>query len=184
MEERRETKKGSNAWWHLHWPRDEAIWRSPKIVSVQMGRRPTFVAATEPVYVSFSVNVFVPNDISQQNLNYLTGLLNSRLIWKWYQHHAKRRGVGIEINGNVLRRTPIRWLNPENENERIHRDRMIALVDQMLMLNRQIRRSTTSHNKTIIQRQIEVTDRQIDQLVYELYGLTDEEILIVEEATH
>ena len=31
--------------------------------------------------------------------------------------------------------------------------------------------------------EIETTDRQIDQLVYELYGLTDEEIRIVEEAT-
>lgn len=34
-----------------------------------------------------------------------------------------------------------------------------------------------------IQRQIDATDRQIDLLVYELYGLTDEEIRIVEEAT-
>jgi hypothetical protein len=33
------------------------------------------------------------------------------------------------------------------------------------------------------QRQIEATDRQTDQLVYELYGLTQEEIRIVEEAT-
>ncbi|NIA12168.1 MAG: hypothetical protein GWP10_21225 [Nitrospiraceae bacterium] len=33
------------------------------------------------------------------------------------------------------------------------------------------------------QRQIDTTDKQIDQLVYELYGLTDEEIRIVEEAT-
>ena len=34
-----------------------------------------------------------------------------------------------------------------------------------------------------VYRQVEATDRQIDQLVYELYGLTDEEIRIVEEAT-
>jgi hypothetical protein len=34
-----------------------------------------------------------------------------------------------------------------------------------------------------LQRQIDVTDRRIDGLVYELYGLTDEEIRIVEEAT-
>ncbi len=33
-----------------------------------------------------------------------------------------------------------------------------------------------------LQRQIDATDRQIDQLVYELYGLTEEEIKIVEEA--
>jgi len=37
------------------------------------------------------------------------------------------------------------------------------------------------HKESLIQRQIDATDKQIDQLVYELYGLTDEEIKIVEE---
>ena len=37
--------------------------------------------------------------------------------------------------------------------------------------------------KTRCQREIEATDRQIDQLVYELYSLTEEEIKIVEEET-
>ncbi len=41
----------------------------------------------------------------------------------------------------------------------------------------------TAHEKNILQRQIEATDGQIDRLVYELYGLTDEEIKIVEEQT-
>jgi hypothetical protein len=34
-----------------------------------------------------------------------------------------------------------------------------------------------------IQRQIDATDKEIDRLVYALYGLTDDEIRIVEEAT-
>ena len=38
-------------------------------------------------------------------------------------------------------------------------------------------------NKIAIQREIDAIDRQIDQLVYELYGLTDDEIRMVEEAT-
>jgi hypothetical protein len=37
------------------------------------------------------------------------------------------------------------------------------------------------HSKTGLQDQIHATDRQIDRLVYELYGLTEEEIKIVEE---
>lgn len=41
----------------------------------------------------------------------------------------------------------------------------------------------TDHEKSFIQRQIETTDKQIDQLVYGLYSLTDAEIRIVEEAT-
>jgi len=40
----------------------------------------------------------------------------------------------------------------------------------------------TNNDKSILQRQIDKTDRQIDQLVYELYGLTEKEIAIVEEA--
>jgi hypothetical protein len=40
----------------------------------------------------------------------------------------------------------------------------------------------TYYEKSLIQRQIDATDKQIDQLVYELYGLTDEEIRIVEES--
>jgi hypothetical protein len=35
----------------------------------------------------------------------------------------------------------------------------------------------------VLQREIEATDRRIDQLVYELYGLSDDEIRIVEAAT-
>ena len=41
----------------------------------------------------------------------------------------------------------------------------------------------TPDEKTVILRQIDATDGQIDQLVYELYGLTEDEIRIVEEAT-
>jgi hypothetical protein len=41
----------------------------------------------------------------------------------------------------------------------------------------------TPNEKETIQRQIAATDAQIDQLVYELYGLTPNEIKIVEEAT-
>jgi len=41
----------------------------------------------------------------------------------------------------------------------------------------------TDHEKSLIQRQIKETDKQIDQLVYELYSFTKEEIKIVEGAT-
>lgn len=40
-----------------------------------------------------------------------------------------------------------------------------------------------NHEKTVIQRQIDATDRQIDRLVYELCELSDNEIAIVEQAT-
>jgi hypothetical protein len=59
---------------------------------------------------------------------------------------------------------------------------MIALLDQMLELHKQLPEAKTGHEQTLIQRQIDATDREIDKLVYELYGLTPEEIAIVEGA--
>jgi hypothetical protein len=52
----------------------------------------------------------------------------------------------------------------------------------MLDLHTQLATANGEHERTMLQRQIEATDRQIDALVYELYGLTEEEIRIVEEA--
>ena len=57
---------------------------------------------------------------------------------------------------------------------------MVQLVEQMLALNKQLPEAKTGHEQTLIQRQIDATDRQIDKLVYELYELTPEEIAIVE----
>ena len=59
---------------------------------------------------------------------------------------------------------------------------MVKLVQSMLDLHKQLSSAKTDHEKTVLERQISATDRQIDELVYELYGLTAEEIKIVEEA--
>ena len=50
-------------------------------------------------------------------------------------------------------------------------------------LHKDLPAAKTAHDKTLLQRQIDTTDKQIDQLVYELYGLSEEEIMIVQEAT-
>jgi len=50
----------------------------------------------------------------------------------------------------------------------------------MLALHQKLATTTISADRQLYQRQIEATDRQIDALVYELYGLTEEEIAVVE----
>ncbi len=53
----------------------------------------------------------------------------------------------------------------------------------MIALRRKLAAATVPADRALYQRQIEATDRQIDALVYELYGLTEEEIAIVEGNT-
>jgi hypothetical protein len=58
---------------------------------------------------------------------------------------------------------------------------MVARVEEMLALYRQLAPARTDHEQTNLRRQIDAADRQIDRLVYDLYNLTDEEIRIVEK---
>jgi len=57
---------------------------------------------------------------------------------------------------------------------------MVSFVEQMLTLHKQLAAAKNPNDKTNFQREIETTDREIDRFVYELYGLTEEEIKIVE----
>ncbi len=61
-------------------------------------------------------------------------------------------------------------------------DRIAQLAETMLDLHQRLQAAALPQEKTRLQRQIAAADRQIDQLVYELYDLTPEEIHIVEEA--
>jgi hypothetical protein len=57
---------------------------------------------------------------------------------------------------------------------------MVSLVERMLELHKQSAVVRSPQDKERVGREIESTDRAIDKLVYELYGLTEEEIKIVE----
>jgi hypothetical protein len=67
--------------------------------------------------------------------------------------------------------------------DKARHDKMVGLVEGMLALHKRAAAAKTRHEQTSLARQIEATDAQIDRLVYELYGLSEEEVAIVEDAT-
>lgn len=107
LERRREARAGKIAWWHLHWPRAEEIFIRPRILAVQMGKRPQFVFAARPTFVGFSINLILAKHEDGFALPVLAGILNSELARTWFERHAKRRGVHLEINAHVLRQFPL-----------------------------------------------------------------------------
>ena len=58
---------------------------------------------------------------------------------------------------------------------------MVEMVENMLAWNKKLVTSKTPQERAVLERQIAATDKAIDQLVYELYGLTEDEIRLVEE---
>ena len=84
----------------------------------------------------------------------------------------------IVLNRCTFRQLPIRPINFSDPAEKAMHDKMVSLVERMLTLHKQSPRSP--QEQEMVKREIESTDRGIDRLVYELYGLSEEEIGIIE----
>jgi hypothetical protein len=116
--------------------------------------------------------------------HYVLGLLNSKLLfWCLRTMSNLFRGGWITCTKQYFGELPIRTIDFSNTEDRIRYERVVELVEAMLQLHKDLAMAKTPNEKETIQRQIAAMDAQIDQLVYELYSLTDEEIRIVEGAT-
>jgi hypothetical protein len=119
---------------------------------------------------------------STLNLKYLLGILNSKLLTNYYRTVF----AGLSLQGGFLRIGPpqIRELpiHIPNQVDKERHEKMVTLVEHMLDLHKRKVEAKDAGEQERLQRVIESTDQQIDALVYELYGLTPEEIAIVEGA--
>lgn len=114
---------------------------------------------------------------------YLLGLLNSKLLSELIKKISTPFQQGyFALNRQYISQLPIRAINMDDPAEKAMHDKMVALVEQMLALHKQVGQigNLSPNEKELLERQIKSTDRQIDELVYQLYDLTPEEIKIVE----
>jgi len=112
---------------------------------------------------------------------YFLAILNSALMNLCVQQMTNRfRGGYYAVNKQALDRLPLRQIDFSNSADKGRHDKMVALVEQMLDLQKKLAATKNPNDKTQLEREIEATDQQIDRLVYELYGLTAEEINIIE----
>ena len=141
--------------------------------------KPCFTYCPEPYYVNFAFNVIISNN-SLYSLKYLLGITNSSIGTFWFNVNSKKRGVNNDVGVAVMRNFPVHRIDFSNSHDKSRHDEMVQLVDTMLGLHKKLVEAKVPDMKRMVQRQIEAVDNQIDRLVYELYGLTDDEIGIVE----
>ncbi len=122
--------------------------------------------------------------LPEYSREYILGLLNSKLLeWFIHQSATQMRGGYYSYESRFIRHLPICTIDFSDPADTARHDRMVELVDSMLKLHKDLQATKTDHEKSLIKRQIDATDKHIDQLVYELYGLMEKEIRIVEEGT-
>ncbi len=151
----------------LHRSRDENFFKGEKIIAVRKCTRPTFTYVNFDSYVSATFYVIKTKKL---NNKWLVGVLNSQLIAFWLRHRGKMQGTNYQIDKEPLVMLPL--MKPSLEAQ----EAVARFVDKILAITKD---DDYLQNPT---KKAKVCDyeKQIDQLVYQLYGLTDKEIQIVE----
>ncbi len=157
------------------------LYQGEKILIRKTGTGINSVYDADGYYVIQVIYIFKPKQILPSCL-YLLGILNSRLMAEYYFSKFGERGKKAfpHLRQGAILDLPIRTINFDNSDDKAKHDKMVKLVDRMLDLHKKLAKAKVPAEKTHLQRQINSTDKQIDNLVYELYNLTQEEIKIVE----
>jgi hypothetical protein len=166
-------------WWELRPCDYYSYFETPKIIFPDICKNPRFFYDDSGLYLTNTAYCLGTGD------KRLLAFLGSRLFWFLIA------GISIPFGmraGKYRYRLIYQYMEhiPVRLGEagmKAIEDRMSASADTMLSLHKRLAGEKLPQKREQIEREITATDRQIDQLVYQLYGLTEDEIRIVEEAT-
>jgi predicted type IV restriction endonuclease len=186
------TARERGKWDHAQWyafgrSQNLTMMEGPKLIIQVMSIGPRIIYDDENFYMTGRGSgpfYGIRQKDDRVDLLLLCGIMNSKLFGYIIQNQSTpMRGGYIKFSKQYIETAPIPILDQNQKKDKAIHDRMVELVERMLDLNKRLHAATLAQEKEMIQRQIDATDRQIDNLVYELYDLTDEEIKTVEEAT-
>jgi hypothetical protein len=178
--------------WLAH-PRQPEFFEGPRVLVreiTNVGRYLINADYVEGDYINYKtiLNVLLRPESKSRGYHefYFLALLNSALL-SWYFPRASNKLVTEtfpRISILDMKRFPVPKLDLSHGLDRKKHTRIVELVGGMLVAKKQLVAARTEREKNFYESKCATIDRQIDNLVYELYNLTPEEIALVEGAGH
>jgi hypothetical protein len=172
----KEVAEGKHPWWSLHRPRDPQIFAAPKFIGLTTSKTIELVYdADASVYATDAMYIF--STVSGVNPWAFMAVLQAKLFLFLYQVSNQGESRVIpQVKASKIDTLPVPVCDKPNP--------LLTKLEERCRQMYELHRIQTSarhpEDKTRVQRQIDATDREIDRLVYDLYGLTGEEIAVVE----
>jgi hypothetical protein len=129
-----------------------------------------------PLYFADSTNSISIREDSPYCLEYLLALLNSTL----FQWRFKLTSTNNNVAGNELDSMPIREVDFGSATDQRSFDEIVRLSRSMLDLYARLGGVRTDQEHKAISQRIEWTDRRLNQSIYSLYSLSEEQINVIE----
>jgi len=182
LEERERGRMKHEGWYGYVYPKNLERFSRSKLMTPDIAPSASFAFDPDGEYY-FVSGYGISLDTFRESSLYILGLLNSRLLDFFFKRvSTKLRGGFYRYFTQFIERLPIRRINFDDPADVARHDRMVALVEEMLRLQKEHAEAEALKEdlRHDLARRIERLDAEIDALVYELYGLMEEEIKIVE----
>ena len=154
---------------------------NPKIIVRQIGKTPICCLDENGYYCLNTVFMIIPKNENQLSIKFILGIINSSFIQKyWTTNFYDMRQTFPKIKGSYLEKLPIPSLDLTNKEHKQAHDTLVTLVENMLQTQKDQRNAKSEQDKNLFQQKITMLDKKIDNLVYKLYNLTEDEIKIIE----
>jgi type I restriction-modification system DNA methylase subunit len=159
---------------------NEIIYRQDRICIRQIGASPIATYVPANLFTLNTIyNVYLKNDHVLE-LKFLLGIINSRFTkYYWKKNNSDEKKTFPKIKKEAILSIPVPIITKESK---IKHDEVTRLVSQLLQLNSKKSESRLSSGLSHLQGKIDYCENRINEIVYELYGLTKEEIKIIENA--
>ncbi|MBU4266264.1 MAG: Eco57I restriction-modification methylase domain-containing protein, partial [Candidatus Altiarchaeota archaeon] len=181
LKKRAAYQRGDCEWWKYTWPLHKEHYNRKRILCPYLSTFNRFALDSNDEFLSLTDTTVIFENNQDEKLYYLLALLNSKLLTFRFRTIGKLKSGGIyEYFWNSISKLPIKKIDFSDTGKKKSHDEVVLLVSHIHDLYKRLDSARTPDEKERIERQIDATDKQIDQLVYQLYGLTDGEIKIVE----
>ena len=151
--------------------------KTPRIICAPVQEHPAFSFDPRGLNVISRLLVGIPSGDPM-----LAAILNSKLGQFFITRVCHRTDHGYHLTPEKLGKFPVYTPDFDTFVDTARHECVVALVSRMLQLQKRLRDAKAHDEKIVVQQEIEATDVKIEALVYELYGLTAEEIQVIEES--
>ena len=176
-------ERSPKLWYELWCQRDMRHQAAPKLLTPELADANKFAPCPNEVfYLDTACGITLREDVDESPL-FLLGLLNSTWANYYYRSTTVPKANGFLIYKTMyLRKFPVRRIDFGTGRERTVHHEVVALVQRMLDLHQRLaaKGDMRDQEREQIEREIAGTDREIDDLIYDLYGLTAAERALVE----
>ncbi len=168
-------KTNEKYWYVLHRSREIPMFEQPKIITAEISLGCNMTYDTENLYHNTKCYTILFDETHMKNTMAYLAILNSNVLWFFLsQTGYVLRGGFFCFKTKYLEPFPLPDLDEQSA------QKLSSLAEQQLSTHKQLAEAKSDADKNLLEQRIQILDSQINAAVYKLYGLTSEEIKIVE----